>query len=103
MSGNAAFTDEFYNGSSSNHQALIAAYTLLTLRGEYWAPDGNWHVTVSCTNCMDDEVVRGATDMAGHRVLPDGSIGGGGAGVGAHRWEIGPPRMIGVSFGYHLN
>jgi len=103
LSGNAAFTDEFYNGSSSNHQALIAAYTLLTLRGEYWAPDGSWHVTVSCTNCMDDEVVRGATDMAGHRILPDGSIGGGGAGVGYHRWEVGPPRMIGVSFGYHLN
>ena len=103
LSGNAAFTDEFYNGSSSNHQALIAAYTLLTLRGEYWSPDGNWHLTVSCTNCMDDEVVRGATDMAGHRVLPDGSIGGGGAGVGYHRWEVGPPRMIGVSFGYHLN
>ena len=103
LSGNAAFTDEFYNGSSSNHQALIAAYTLLTLRGEYWAPDGNWHLTVSCTNCMDDEVVRGATDMSGHRVLPDGSIGGGGAGVGYHRWEVGPPRMIGVSFGYHLN
>ena len=43
LSGNAAYTDEFYNGSSSNHQALVPAYTLLTLRGEYWAPDGNWH------------------------------------------------------------
>ena len=103
LSGNAAYTDDFYNGSSSNHQALIAAYTLLTLRGEYWAPAGDWHVTLSCTNCLDDEVVRGATDMAGHRVLPDGSIGGGGAGVGAHRWEVAPPRMIGVSFGYHVN
>ncbi|MGI9258843.1 MAG: TonB-dependent receptor [Gammaproteobacteria bacterium] len=102
LAGNAAFTDEFYNGSSSNHQELIAAYTLLSLRAEYWAPGGNWNVALTCTNCMDDEVVRGATDMAGTRVLPDGSIGGGGAGVGANRWEIGPPRMLAVSYGYHF-
>ena len=102
VSGNAAFTDDFYNGSSSNHQELINAYTLMTLRGEYWSPNGNWHVSVSCTNCLDDEVVRGATDMEGLRTLPDGSTGGGGAGVGANRWEVAPPRMFGVSFGYHM-
>ena len=102
VSGNAAFTDDFYNGSSSNHQELINAYTLMTLRGEYWSPNGNWHVSVSCTNCLDDEVVRGATDMEGLRTLPDGSTGGGGAGVGANRWEVAPPRMFSVSFGYHM-
>ena len=103
VSGNASYTDEFYNGSSSNHQALINAYTLMTLRGEYWAPSGDWHVSLSCTNCLDDEVVRGSTDMEGLRILPDGSIGGGGAGVGAHRSEVAPPRMFAVSFAYHLN
>ena len=103
LSGTAAYTDEFYNGSSSNHQELINAYTLLSLRGEYWAPSRDWHISLTCTNCLDDEVVRGATDMEGLRTLPDGSIGGGGAGTGANRWEVGPPRMLALSFGYHLN
>ena len=103
VSGNAAFTDDFYNGSSSNHQELINAYTLLSLRGEYWAPDGDWSIALTCTNCLDDEVVRGATDMEGLRTLPDGSTGGGGAGIGANRWEVGPPRMLALSFSYYMN
>lgn len=102
-SANAAYTDDFYNGSSSNHQVHIDSYTQMTMRGEYWTPSGDWSITVSCSNCANDEIVRGATDMSGTRILPDGSIGGGGAGVGYNRWEIAAPRQFAINFGYYFN
>ena len=56
--------DDYYTRAENTPETLISDYRNLNLNATYYAPDGDWSVTVGARNLTDEEYYQSATPFA---------------------------------------
>jgi iron complex outermembrane receptor protein len=113
-----AHTDDQESSPQDTTTLTIPAYDLMTARIRFTTADGNWNVSLFCTNCFDEEYITGGAAWAGATdnspfnfrnsdTHPAFAANGGTvtnpngvAPPGITLVNVGMPRMIGVDLKY---